>query len=371
VQKKTPKILLITHLPPPVHGAAAMGDLLAKSKVIKFNFRVKFLNLSTSASINEIGAYSIQKLGKYVKLFLSVLIYGLFWRPKLVYVTPSAKSLGLLKDGVLIIICKILGLRVVLHFHNKGIKSLQNKFYSGALKYAVFNKTKVILLSPLLYNEFSHFVESKNVFYCENGISGAEFKRVEHKQYQISGKIKLLFFSNLIKSKGILDLLNACSILKKKEILFECQIAGSPGDLSEYELKEILELLHLTNEVHYLGKLYGDEKISLFNKSDLLILPTKEDCFPLVILEAMESSLPIISTNEGAIIEIISDNIEGFIVAKDSPESIAEKIELYSKNVSLLETHGKSARLKFESRFTQNLFEQRWINIINQILSKK
>ena len=63
------KILFLLHLPPPVHGSSMVGKFIKDSTIVNNTFDVKFINLSTSKTINEIGKNPFTKIFRYSKIF--------------------------------------------------------------------------------------------------------------------------------------------------------------------------------------------------------------------------------------------------------------------------------------------------------------
>lgn len=110
-----------------------------------------------------------------------------------------------------------------------------------------------------------------------------------------------------------------------------------------------------------LSKKYGEEKNEEYAKSDIFVLPTfyPNECLPLVLLEAMQQGLPCISTNEGGIASIIDDGKTGFLVEKQNPVQLADKIERLLKDRELCMNMGKAGMEKFEQEFSLNKFEER------------
>lgn len=294
---------------------------------------------------------------------------GLLWRPQLVYITLTTHGLGLWKDAAIVVVCRVLGLKHVLHFHNKGVMAYSQKNkYANALYCFVFKKAKVILLSPLLYQDIAIHVGKEKVFFCANGILDVS-EDVFIEQQPSLAPVELLFLSNLIQSKGIRDLLEACQILNNKGIKFICSIVGGEGDVHIEELESQIRVRGLQGWVRYLGKQYGVEKTVIFQSADIFIHPTHEDCFPLVLLEAMQFALPVVSTNEGAIPEIVDDDITGFIVPKRDPQALADKLALLIEDADLRIKMGRAGRKKYESAYTLEHFETRFCEILHEITS--
>jgi glycosyltransferase involved in cell wall biosynthesis len=352
------KVLFVLHYPPPVHGAAAVGDIIKSSNLINESFKTKYINLSTSKSIDDIGSKNPVKILRYINIVFSTLNKLLFWKPNLVYLTISSRGGGLIKDVPLVFLCRLFRKKHVFHFHNKGVRLYAQKHkWADRLYNWLFKKAKVILLSPHLYDDIANYVDKKDVFYCANGIHNNEapFKTTRERKDVIS----LLFLSNLIRSKGIFDLLSACEKLKDEGVQFSCSIIGGEGDLTVHELQAEIKHRGISQQVKYVGKKYGTEKNDYFENADIFVHPTHEDCFPLVLLEAMSFGLPILSTNEGAIPEIVDDGKNGMIVSKGNKDALVASVKSYAENPQSLVEHGENAREKFRKHYTIDQFEQR------------
>ena len=105
-------------------------------------------------------------------------------------------------------------------------------------------------------------------------------------------------------------------------------------------------------------------------KSDIFVLPTYNDCFPLVLLEAMSFSLPIISTFEGGIPDIVNDELTGYLVQQRDSVALAEKIELLIQNPDLRKKMGIAGRKIFLQKFTLDKFENRLISILQPVIQQ-
>jgi hypothetical protein len=92
------KILFILHLPPPVHGSAMVGQYIKNSKVVENTFDTKFINLSTSLTIDEIGKNPLVKISRYLKILFQVIISLIKDNPGVIYLAISAKDVGFYKD---------------------------------------------------------------------------------------------------------------------------------------------------------------------------------------------------------------------------------------------------------------------------------
>lgn len=362
-------ILFILHVPPPVHGSSLVGSFITKSTLINNTFNSKYINLGTSKSIDEIGKNGLAKLVIYFKIVFNVIKQLIVFKPNLVYLAMTAKGVAFYKDMIMVFLAKLFGVQVVLHFHNKGVSSRQNKTLDNFLYKLVFKNTKVILLSKYLYSDIKKYVKEANVYYCPNGIPSMQHTSAENKEE--NAVVKILFLSNLIKSKGVFVLLDALKLLKSKGLQFTCDFVGGVGDVSEDIFRKEVSKLNLEATVSYLGKKYGKAKVDIFNKADIFILPTfyTNECFPLVLLEALQFGLPLISTYEGAIPEIVEEGITGFLVPQKDVQALAHKLEILIKNPQLRIEMGNAARAKYEKYYTLEHFENNFVHCLKQTVS--
>lgn len=363
------KILFILHFPPPVHGAAMVGQFIRESMTINNAFKANFINLGTSRTIDEIGKGGLKKWLRYFVLIWKTGFNVVSFRPNLVYLTLTSKGAGFYKDVLITIKAKALGAKMVYHFHNKGVSTRQDKYLDNILYKIVFKNADVILLSEHLYPDIQKYVPKNRVHICPNGIPEIVKSSKFSVQSDINKPVEILFLSNLIESKGVKVLLEACKILMEKGINFHCTYVGGEGDISQEQLQQNIENFGLSDNVHYAGKKYGVDKSDVFVKADVFALPTfySNECFPLVLLEAMQFSLPIVSTNEGGIPGIVENDINGFLVEKNNIEALANKLEYLIASEDLRHKFGENGRRKYENEFTLPAFENRFKEILFKI----
>lgn len=166
-----PSILCILHLPPPIHGAAVIGQYLHDSKSFNDTFDCHFINLTTADSLQDIGKGSFRKLWTYAKLLFNIAKSTKRYRPKLVYITPNTKGIGFYKDFIVIQLVKLSRRKIIVHFHNKGVEERQGKAFDNFLYKRFFNGIKVILLAKSLFQDIKKYVPMEDVYICPNGIA--------------------------------------------------------------------------------------------------------------------------------------------------------------------------------------------------------
>lgn len=240
----------------------------------------------------------------------------------------------------------------------------------------MFNKSDTIILSKHLYSDISSFVNESNLYICPNGIIDEtalmNLNKPKLNKDGLTQQVSFLFLSNLIESKGIIILINSLALLKQNKMLFKCTIIGAEASVSISELIELRNKLGLNQEVTFYGALYGEEKKHAFLEADIFVFPTyyANECFPLVLLEAMSYSLPVVTTFVGGIPDIVEENVTGFLIPQKDSIALADKLELLIKNPELRNRLGNAGRKKFEREFTVKKFEQRLENILQEVIKK-
>lgn len=348
------KILFITPLPPPVHGSSMMSQYIKESKLINNTFDCDFLNLSTSRKMDEIGKMSLAKVWRFCSSYFLLIGKLLFRRYDLCYLAITCHGIGFLKDAPFVLICKLFRKKVVIHQHNKGMSGYVDKpFYKWLFPF-VYRKTYVILLSWKLYPDIERVVSKEQVLICPNGIPIETNQQVLH-----SDKIpQLLLLSNLMESKGVFVLLDACHKLKENGYQFICKfVGGETKEIDAARFSKEVQKYGLENSVYYVGKKYAAEKTAEFLTTDIFIQPTYNDCFPLTLLEAMQYGLPIISTDVGGITDIVIDGETGLICKTRDAEDLANKIKLLLDNPSLRQQYGQAGYDRFVANYTLERFE--------------
>lgn len=357
-----PRILFITPLPPPVHGSAMVSQYIKENKELQQCFNCDFVNLSTSRNIDEIGKKSMMKYLRFIGAYFITFWKLLTRRYAMCYLAITCHGMGFLKDAPFVLLCKLFGNKVIIHQHNKGMSCcIDKKPYSWLLP-LVYKNTKVILLSWHLYPDIEKVVKKEQIIICPNGIPGIAEK--EQNVERCNDVPQLLFLSNLIPSKGVYTLLDACKILKEKGYTFVCNfIGGESTDITKDVFKKAVDERGINNVVIYHGPKYGKDKVAHFINADIFIHPTSNDCFPLTLLEAMQYGLPIITTNIGGIADIVQNNNNGYIVECKNPTALAVAIEDLLANKQKRVEFGDNGYRLFKEKFTLEQFNRNMLEI--------
>lgn len=361
------RILLVATFPPPVHGSAMVSKYIINSKIFQSEFDFDCVNLSTSRKMDEIGNNSPIKLLRFL-----VSYFDLFWklltnRYDLCYLAITVHGKGFLKDAPYAILCRLFGKRLIIHQHNKGMATWVEKPVFNYLFHRVYDEAKVMLLSWRLYPDIGAIVKKEQVMICPNGIPSLQRDIVRN--YRQHEQVKLFFLSNLNISKGAFDLLDACKLLKERGLNFVCDfVGGTTAEIDVALFEAETRKREIDDQVKYLGRKYGEDKHKAFCDADIFVQPTKDDCFPLTLLEACQYKLPIVSTDIGAVMDIVTPQENGLLAKVGDAESLADALQTLIEDADMRERMGKAGFKKYKEQFTLEVFEQRITEIIKNTI---
>ena len=365
--KTKTKLLCILHRSPPAHGAAKVGDFISESKKLQEAYECKFITIKSSETIGDIGKVNFKKLYLVVELYLKVLFALIVFRPDKIYYTASVSGVAFYRDLLISTLWKIYekitNVDVYYHYHTKGIDKFVS-LSSKNLKLTNFflKNVNVVLLSPLLEKDFKKINTYKRILFLPNGVKNnyteEEFDKYINVKYNKTSFIQILYLAHMMKDKGYREALELAYASKNKNIHFN--FAGSWKDAdSEKEFFEYIKKYKLEETITYHGFVSGKEKVELFKNTHILLYPSKNDAFPLTILESLSYGIPVLATNEGSISYML--DVKSGIVIKEFKE-LESSFNIIIQNFININTAGY-CRQRYLNNFSLEKFEDNLVKV--------
>lgn len=132
--------------------------------------------------------------------------------------------------------------------------------------------------------------------------------------------LKLLFVGRLEEIKQVDRLIECLAILAKDDIPVQLFIVGD--GTKRNSLEKLAEELVVSREIHFLGNVSQNELLQYYNLADTLVLPSKMEGVPMVILESLACGTPIVASAVGGIPDLIKEGKNGFLLNDVSSEEI-------------------------------------------------
>jgi glycosyltransferase involved in cell wall biosynthesis len=333
-------------------------------------------------TLDEVNKGIISKFIKHV-FFVTKVAFVVLKSDSVVYLPGARSTLGFFRNAYVIILSKLFNHKIVVHFHcgdynefilEKGpLFVLITKWIFRKIDYLIILSETLSKNYDLLYNDNMKVVVIPNGISIDVNLKKSIFQ---------SGDINILFLSNLIESKGYLDLLEAIRILVNEYGLvnIRCNFCGNFLESSDDQIfknkvqalkyfNAFIQKNNLTQNVLYKGLVSGLDKSIMLENSDIFILPTyySTEAQPFSILEAMSYGKVVIATAHRAIPDMIIDNHSGILIPSKSPQSIANAVIRTINNKKLQQKLSENAIYLANNNYSLVQFELNSLNFFKKL----
>ena len=180
----------------------------------------------------------------------------------------------------------------------------------------------------------------------------------------------ILSVARLVEKKGLGDLIAAADILRRRGRVFQVEIIGS-GPLRR-TLQAQAERLGLADRVRLPGAQAHEAVCLAYQRASVFALPCivasngDRDGIPNVLLEAMASGVPVVSTPVSGIPELVESEVDALLVPPNDPAALAEAIDKLLASQELRESLARAARAKIESSFSLHASADRLLALFGE-----
>ncbi|MGO2103672.1 MAG: glycosyltransferase family 4 protein [Psychroflexus halocasei] len=243
-------------------------------------------------------------------------------------------------------------------FVNQNSKEVIQKFYpclDGIHSVSKNISNKYQIFTPTLQ-------VPNHVIYSGMSIPDINLDELQLKQDHV---LKLISVGRSHWVKDYPTAIQACKILKEKQVDFHYTIIGALGD------EETLFLVHelgLSDHVTLTGKMPQDQVFKEVQNADFMLLPSIEEGIANVAVEAMALGTPVISTDCGGMQELITHNKEGWIVPTRDLEALAKEVMRFQTlEKEQIKQIIQAARAKVEQQHTEEMMVEGMMNLYNSV----
>lgn len=175
----------------------------------------------------------------------------------------------------------------------------------------------------------------------------------------------ILFFGNLMPSKGIPDLIRAFAQVYKKEKHARLIIAGNPSKFIDMdELRKLTSDLDITHEVVFDARYIPMEEVAtLMELSTVVVYPYLNSTQSGALQVAYTFGKPVIATNVGGLPEVVEDGKSGFLIPPASPDELAKAMLKFFDNSQLTQTMGAYAKHLSDTRFSWDMIALKILDV--------
>ena len=240
-----------------------------------------------------------------------------------------------------------INLPIVTTLHGTDITLVgSHPYYKNAVEFSINNSDAVTSVSEDLKKDtLSYFSIEKNIEVIPNFVDLEKYNNVDknfNRNVLANDDEKIItHISNFRKVKRIDDVINSYNLINKK-INSKLILLGDGPERIKAE--KLCDELKLNDKVLFLGA--SNETAKILYLSDVFILASTTESFGLVALEAMASSVPVISTNSGGLPEVNKDGFSGYLSNVGDINTMAKNAIKILEDSSRLQNFKKNAKLQ-------------------------
>ena len=345
------RLIVVGPLPPPAHGVTISTSLVLQNPVLRERFDVEHLDTSDHRAGRNVGTWDRQNVWLGVSAVVT-LARRLRGGRGIVYLPLSQSTPGFVRDSLLIRVAHrragespaICGAVTFASFYarsNRPSRRWIRRTMSRLDAVAVMGKSLRWVLEGL--------VPLERITAVPNGTP--EPAAVDATR----DPERVLFLSNLRRRKGVVQAIDAALLVLQQRPSARFTFAG------EWESRELESELRARtaaarSSIEIRPPVHGPEKDALLASSSVLLFPPVEpEGHPRVVLEALASGLPVVTTDRGAILETVIDGQSGFVLDEPDSAELAERIATLLDDGQLRARMGRAARDRYLERYTQDV----------------
>ncbi len=209
--------------------------------------------------------------------------------------------------------------------------------------------------SDIKNNAIKYYKPNKEIKIIPLAYENYNFKSKERKELMLNKDKKyLVTVGRLVKRKGYAYLIKALSLIEDKNV--ELIIIGNGPE--KEKLSDFAKRLEIRERVHLIGNISEEEKFQYLNSSDIYVLSSLHEGFGIVLQEAMQVGLPIVSTNHGGQTDFLKQNENALLVSPKNYLELKEAINKLLNDNKLRSKLSKNNLKKIKEFSLKNISEQ-------------
>ncbi|MBK8019090.1 MAG: glycosyltransferase family 4 protein [Betaproteobacteria bacterium] len=253
---------------------------------------------------------------RYILAYLQAIALIAVHRPDAMYMQIA--QTGYLHQSLFFVWAKLLRCRTVAHFHaNANLQeAVTPRHFRQILASERFIDKMILLTEPCRRSLVANGWR-KDTYVIPNFIDASELPAVLP---PLSARKQILYLGRMDRLKGIFEVIAVARLLPGENFVF----VGSFAD--ESLEREFISELETTPNARWLGSMWGRAKYDIIAQSRFLLLPTRRDEFPMILIEATILGCIPLTSVVGSVGEIIRDGFNGVYIQADDIDGMAAKI---------------------------------------------
>jgi glycosyltransferase involved in cell wall biosynthesis len=323
--------------------------------------------LRFSREVDEHGRFAFAKLLHLVAVTFRLASLLILHRQAVLYFPAPPPKLGtVLRDWIILSLCRPLAGKTIFHFHAYGLGEFLERHFRFARLAGAFKAPDVAVVLGRMSRKDAELLSAGRICEIPYGIDvQAAASAAKH-----DGPIRILFVGLHIPSKGIGDVLETARVLKDRGLDVEIHTVGPWRDESiRCAMEERRRALGLEAVVQFRGELLGDDLWRTYAESDVFFFPTffEFETFGVVVLEAMANGLPVVASNWRGPGDLVEDDETGFLCETRDINAYADALSKLVTDAALRERMGRRARERYAERYTAERYARDMCSVFESL----
>jgi len=183
--------------------------------------------------------------------------------------------------------------------------------------------------------------------------------------YRLSSPVNIRALGRLHEKKGFGVLIDAVAQIAKRGVAFSCTIAGEGPERSDLEAR----IARAGLQAHIALPGWTDRVADFLSPADIFVLPSFQEDFPLAVLDAMASGIPIVASAIDGPKDFLVDGSTALLVPPNDPRALANATLRLIEDDSLRESLGRAARAEAEQRYSFAAVGRRLLRALDNVIA--
>ncbi len=357
-------LIVISQLPPPVHGSTVMTQSLMNT-LDELGERPVLVDRRFSSSIDEVGVFTLRKVVAAIGLVLRLARATRGGRSPIAIFFVTTRLASFLVDCVLAEVLRLRRVTTIAYVHTRGYRELadRNRWLARRVARLLGSAHTVVCLSESLVADVAPWVSADRVVCIRN--TPLEVPADETTRESSADDV-VLFLSNLIPDKGAADFIAMAAIACRELPGARFDIAGAPTDDAHVaQLRDAADGVDAS--VRFLGALRGDAKWQALREASVLVFPSRDEAQPLTIVEAFAVGTPVVAYATGGIVDMILNGRQGYVVTQGDVAELAARVRDVVDDPRQRAALSAGALASFRDEYSHEVYRQRWRDLIARV----
>lgn len=288
--------------------------------------------------------------------------------PHIVHLNTSLDLKAFWRDWVYLLIAKALRRRVVYQIHGGALPAdffARSRTLTAFLRWVLSWSDAVVVLATCELTAYREFAPRARLVRIANGVPPCAVD-LRAERYLMPRSLAIAYLGRLAASKGILEAVDAVSLLRARDVSVCFTIAGSGS--AEAQIREAIAAARLVDRVRLIGELSGDAKHQLWREAHVFVLASYREGLPYALLESMACGVVPVVSPVGGIPDVVQDQVHGLLIPSHSPTALADALERLARDRNGLYRMALAAHARVADQYSMARVEDEFRRLYHTVM---